>query len=586
MKSNIKNSNIKKYDYIIIGGGISGLYTAYNILKYLNSSKSNNRVLVIESNNELGGRISTYDSKGVIFEKGGARFGKHHTRFIKLLKELNLEGKKIPIPNTTNHISTVEYNNNEPTIDDLVKLISSKKINPEKQINHTLLELADKYLKPEETGGIKPSKYMENKYQYYSELATLNGKEALNTFKNDFNLKRQYYIFNGGLKNIIHSLDSLITKNRGKINKNEQLVEILGYEQMKKLGILEDGENLKSGIQTKTNNTFFIKTNKINKTNTDSDKLIEEDTYYQCNNLILAIPQQNLLQLQYLKPHYKLLKSVECQPLYRIYAKYPINKKTGSVWFSDLPKISTNSKLKFVIPYNYQNGLIMITYTDGKYARYWLNTVIKGTFDSELTKKLKQIFPDKVIPKPEWVKHYYWGCGAAYWKKGSESEKLIPKIAQPFKNKNLFICGENYSSHQAWMEGALQTADLVISRLKKLDKSSKNKKTKVNKLMKGGSTRKTLKKDHTKENQKKNKKINQKIKKISMDEVAKHNKKSDAWLVIDKKVYDITKWIPSHPGGDIIMKGVGKDATSMFNAIGHSNNAKNQLKKLYIGELS
>ena len=50
-------------------------------------------------------------------------------------------------------------------------------------------------------------------------------------------------------------------------------------------------------------------------------------------------------------------------------------------------------------------------------------------------------------------------------------------LVEKFNNKNLFICGENYSSHQAWMEGALQTADLVVSRLKKLGKSSKNKKT-------------------------------------------------------------------------------------------------------------
>ena len=70
-----------------------------------------------------------------------------------------------------------------------------------------------------------------------------------------------------------------------------------------------------------------------------------------------------------------------------------------------------------------------------------------------------------------------------------------------------------------------------------------------------------------------------------MKDVEKHNKKSDAWLVINNKVYNVTKWIDKHPGGMIIMKGVGKDATEMFKAVGHSNNAKKILKGLQIGIL-
>jgi hypothetical protein len=41
----------------------------------------------------------------------------------------------------------------------------------------------------------------------------------------------------------------------------------------------------------------------------------------------------------------------------------------------------------------------------------------------------------------------------------------MPKIVQPFNNKNIFICGENYSEHQAWIEGALQTSNMVLKKL-------------------------------------------------------------------------------------------------------------------------
>ena len=46
--------------------------------------------------------------------------------------------------------------------------------------------------------------------------------------------------------------------------------------------------------------------------------------------------------------------------------------------------------------------------------------------------------------------------------------KIIPQIVEPFgKDERLYICGENFSNHQAWMEGALQTSELVVSELNK-----------------------------------------------------------------------------------------------------------------------
>jgi cytochrome b involved in lipid metabolism len=75
----------------------------------------------------------------------------------------------------------------------------------------------------------------------------------------------------------------------------------------------------------------------------------------------------------------------------------------------------------------------------------------------------------------------------------------------------------------------------------------------------------------------------------TMQEVAKHNKKTDAWLVINRKVYNVTSWIPKHPGGDVILSGVGKDATQLFNSkggTGHSADAHKILAKYLIGTIS
>ncbi|CCC06920.1 hypothetical protein SMACR_00944 [Sordaria macrospora] len=51
-------------------------------------------------------------------------------------------------------------------------------------------------------------------------------------------------------------------------------------------------------------------------------------------------------------------------------------------------------------------------------------------------------------------------------------------------------------------------------------------------------------------------------------EVAKHNTKDDCWVIVHGKAYDITEFLPEHPGGmKIILKYAGKDATEEFDPI-------------------
>jgi predicted heme/steroid binding protein len=56
------------------------------------------------------------------------------------------------------------------------------------------------------------------------------------------------------------------------------------------------------------------------------------------------------------------------------------------------------------------------------------------------------------------------------------------------------------------------------------------------------------------------------VKTFTVEEVSKHNsKETGIWTIIDGKVYDITEWVPKHPGGVIpIMRIAGKDGTDLF----------------------
>lgn len=80
---------------------------------------------------------------------------------------------------------------------------------------------------------------------------------------------------------------------------------------------------------------------------------------------------------------------------------------------------------------------------------------------------------------------------------------------------------------------------------------------------------------------------------ISLEEVAMHATPEDCYLAIEGKVYDVTGYIAGekHPGGEAIIAGCGKDATSMFNerpsdGEAHSEQARSFLPNFYIGELS
>lgn len=71
----------------------------------------------------------------------------------------------------------------------------------------------------------------------------------------------------------------------------------------------------------------------------------------------------------------------------------------------------------------------------------------------------------------------------------------------------------------------------------------------------------------------------------TLEEVEKHIKFNDAWIVVKGYVYDISNF--THPGGGIIVQGYGKDATDLFYSphVKHSSYAKKLLNKFLIGKL-
>lgn len=56
-------------------------------------------------------------------------------------------------------------------------------------------------------------------------------------------------------------------------------------------------------------------------------------------------------------------------------------------------------------------------------------------------------------------------------------------------------------------------------------------------------------------------------------------------IIINSNVYDITRYIDEHPGGDILYEFIGRDGTIGYNEVGHSKDADLILEKLKIGTI-
>jgi len=57
-------------------------------------------------------------------------------------------------------------------------------------------------------------------------------------------------------------------------------------------------------------------------------------------------------------------------------------------------------------------------------------------------------------------------------------------------------------------------------------------------------------------------------KEYTAEEVAKHNKKDDIWVIVNGEVLDVTNFLPDHPGGEkAIILYAGRDATEEFNML-------------------
>ena len=403
-------------DYLIIGGGIAGLYA----MQELHKKDKQASIVLCDDRSYLGGRLKTHET--LHYEIGGARFHDQHSLLLSLISQYKCH--KIPLPKETLFLEQ----------------ISNKPIIPYHNVGETLTSIMTQIIKESKNHSktflqqFSLAHYITHKYKdkvltkkikdifgYDTEINVMNAYDALHSFEMDF-LSNQFYILQEGLS-------TLCTR-------------------------MYEAHNAKSNL------TFHLNTH-IDDVKKDDLTYIVSSASQQWNtkHVVFATKAPQLRDFPILKPIYPYLSCIYGAPLLRIYAKYPLQQ--GKVWFHDFPKIITNNILRQIIPIDPKSGLIMISYTDNDdITPFYENKRQKKLRDKRqiqaiIARELKILFPSYIIPKPTYFATHLWTLGCHHWKPTCDSQQIIQKTRNPLNN--VFIVGEAFSRKQAWMEGALES---------------------------------------------------------------------------------------------------------------------------------
>ncbi|QZT38062.1 FAD-dependent oxidoreductase [Halosquirtibacter xylanolyticus] len=89
-KDNLKSSDDKIYDVVVVGGGFSGLFSSYFLEK--------KDVLILEKSDNVGGRCLTGEWNGFHYPKGTEYIGKPERYMRRIFRDLDVHAKVIPAP--------------------------------------------------------------------------------------------------------------------------------------------------------------------------------------------------------------------------------------------------------------------------------------------------------------------------------------------------------------------------------------------------------------------------------------------------------------------------------------------------------
>lgn len=536
-------------DIAIVGGGVSGIYSAWRLKQRF----PRKRVVLIEASDHIGGRLLSVVPPGIpnmVAELGGMRIlPETQPLIVALLKELNkalpksqgietypfpvdqpqniafLRGTHLRLSDFTQHpdkvpyrLSFLEQGNSSGVImvnaiEQIVPGITAKGLTNDQR--HQMAREASFDGVPLYQQGfwnLLLRVITGEAYQlgldaggYESVVSNWNAADAIPWFLSDFGIDPKYEGFKKGFQQVPLALAELFTKLGGEIRLETRLE---GFDHVGgKFAI-----TLGAGARLVADALILAMPRR---------------------SLELVAPKAPLLQRA---PVAKLIGSVTPQPLFKLFTTYANPWWRAAGYYNNakkefVPVESGRTVTSLPVRQTYywptsegkpaQSGpaMLMASYDDGSNIGFWdglrpqrrqawkqglevpvpahpfqpvpLPLQAKGSKSDkagqpdstwgrykatdemvdEVARQLGTIHGQSFSPAVLQAAFRDWGDdpfggGWNSWNIGVKSWEVVPQITQPVDKLPLYICGEAYSNAQGWVEGALETADIMLKKIK------------------------------------------------------------------------------------------------------------------------
>lgn len=409
--------NINYSDIIIIGSGMAGLFSAYNIKKI--SPQTSFLILEKYKKQWIGGRTSNEMFYGAEVVTGAGVGRKDKDKLlIKLMDEIGVKYKP--------YESSINYSQIFTPID-IVKIIRSLKneYNKHPELHHKTFKdffirvLGEKLYK---TFIVSSG---------YTDYENADLYETIYNYGMDDN-KGGWTGLHIPWKNMVERLYHIIGKNHFRFSNN-----VIEIKKIKEKPCL-----------------FQIKT--------------EEGTIYNCNKVIVAT---TITGIQKIVPgassKNSLYQQIKGQPFLRLYAKF--NKESTEIMKKYVTSYTiVPGPLQKIIPIDVNKGVYMIAYSDNTNAllqkKYLENTIENRNLYCDLVEDSLGIPKGKL--KILAIKDYYWPIGTHYYEplRGpfKTRSEFVYKAQHP--ENGMLVVGEVVSRDQGWTEGALESVISVLDK--------------------------------------------------------------------------------------------------------------------------
>jgi len=219
-------------------------------------------------------------------------------------------------------------------------------------------------------------------------------------------------------------------------------------------------------------------------------------------HIILAMPKNALKLIDWEKWEddpwlRKNLDSVLNQPAMKILLVYSFAwwKALGIVFGRSITDLPIRQTVYFTHPdeanpdvISKKNALLLASYNDIENVPFWKGLAegnpeddkswFKGTEENkylatksmitEINAQLGEMHSQQDLQEPIAAAFYDWsikpyGAGWHCWKADLKFWEVMEKMRHPIENEKVYICGDAYSNDQGWAEGALETAEMLLT---------------------------------------------------------------------------------------------------------------------------